>query len=68
MTNTIPSLSPNTTDAEMLELLEKTGEQYQVYRELNDVVNIIRKPPPPPRVPSPENPLTTNHIIFRETE
>lgn len=56
--------SPYITDADTLELLEKTGEQYRVYRQLNDVANLTRKPPPPQRIPSPENPLTSNRVIF----
>ena len=48
------------TDAEILDLLKKTGEQYRVYKELNDVANIGRKPAfPPEAAPTPEKPLTS---------
>ena len=30
-------------DAEILDLLKKTSEQYRAYKVLNDVVNIARK-------------------------
>ena len=47
-------------DAEILDLLKKTSEQYRVYKELNDVANIGRKSAfPPGPDPTPEKPLTS---------
>lgn len=51
-------------NAEWLELLEKTSEQYRVYKEINDVVNIVRKPVfPSAATPTPERPLTSGVFI-----
>ncbi len=48
------------SDAEILDLLKKTNEQYRVYKELNDVANIGRKPAfPREAAPTPEKPLTS---------
>lgn len=56
MKNTTKVPLPADEDAEILELLKKTSEQYRVYKELNDVANIVRKPVFPCkriRVPGP---------------
>lgn len=59
-------LPPETTDAEMLALLKKTNEQYRIYRELNNVANIARKPAfPPEAAPTPERPLTSGSFFTK---
>lgn len=52
-------LPPTTTDAEILALLEKPNEQYCIYKEVNDIANLVREPEfPPEGAPTPERPLT----------
>ena len=57
------NLSPNSgkmSDKDAMDLLEKTGKQYQVYRELQDVAKLAQRPvSPAPVMPSAECPLNT---------
>ena len=56
--------SVSETDAEVLELLRKTSEQYRIYKELHDVANIGRKPAfPPEAAPTPDRPLTSGFFF-----